>query len=480
MTAPAATTTPGIRWWHALLLFAGALTAFLLLPQRGVHGVDGNTFAVWVEEGNTGNYARHAAYLWLCSQVYSVFESTGITGHQALLITSALGSATGVLLLLFAFARLLPRDVPPLLGAAAALATPSYSYFATTGEIAGVLAVGVGLTWWLFARWCDRSTFARVALLGIGCGIAGAIHALGHLLTPVFVLTAAFLERAPKHGRFLQLTTLFGCHVATAVLLSTLLARDAAGQATDAADVIAEYWETFAPLTAPAVLWREWFLPFLPWSVGALVALLNPVPRRLALATLAAVLLYLAPNVVFLGYWQIDERGAYFGPLLPLAILTVAHSATFRAFVATALAGLVITAVALAPGWRNPVSPGFGAGIAELNAEQKIVLIVANREEIAGARSAVRDLVLMDIAAIVSAHQQQPEPTPFPAWFDTYHAQMTAAGMRTIVSAATGALLTTTGHPGLAPFWNEHVPAKYELVPIERQGFRGTLLRPRK
>ncbi len=471
---------PRLRAWQVVAVFGVALVVLLLGPQRGVHGVDGHTFAVWVEEGATAVYSRHIGYLWLCGLVYAGLEPAGATGHDALLVASALGSAGGLALLTLAFARLFPGRIHPVLGALAVVATPSWLYFATIGEIPGVLAAGVGLSWWLFARWLDRPTAIAAAALGVCTALTATLHALGHLLPIALPAVAFVLRRLPERGRVGQAVAMLVAHFGLATLLSVLLARGASGQADDIAFAFEERWATFAPLTTPAVFWREWIVPYLPWSIGAFVALAHPASRKVALAALVAFLLYLPANVVFLGFYELHERGAYFAPVAPLLFIAVAHRTTARRFLVIAAVGLVVTVISVAPGWRNPVPPEFGTGVAELNAERPLALVVANEDELAGARTATRGLVLMDLAAVVSAYEQQPKPKPgFAGWFDLWFGQLRRQGLDVVFSAATGAMLSTTEYPGMAAFWNEHLPQNYALAEVERLGFRGTFVRPK-
>lgn len=483
MPPPPRETLPAPRWWHAAAVFLGAVALFLLLPQRGVHGVDGNVFAVWIEEGDTSNYARHAAYLHLCGLAFAALEPFGASGHDALRLTSALGTALGLVFLLFAFARLAPPHVGgPLLPVLAVLFTPTTFYFATTGEIAGVFAAGVGLLWWTFARWLDRPSVATAACLGVAAAIAGALHALGHLMTPALLAAAALLRRLPAGRRGAQLVALVAAHAAVAVILSMLLTTGAGDQAADAADVIGEYWETFAPLTAPAVLFREWLLPYLPWSVGALLALSSRRSRPFALATLAMLALYLPPNVVFLGFHEIRESGAYFLPLGPLLVLATAQFVSARGFVLVVVIAATVTVLTVAPGWRHPVPPDFGAGVELLNTEQKVALVVGSRDELAGARTAVKGLMVMEFDSVVGAWAQIEPPAarpPFAEWFDGWHDTLARGGSTTVFSELAVSRLDADGYPLAPSFWHEHVPARYELTDVQRRGFRGVVLRRR-
>ena len=70
-----ATAPPG-GWLGSLTIAIAAFLLFLLLPQRTLHGVDGNQFVVWIEEGHL-DYARHVGYLHFCGFMHRILVAFG-------------------------------------------------------------------------------------------------------------------------------------------------------------------------------------------------------------------------------------------------------------------------------------------------------------------------------------------------------------------------------------------------------------------
>jgi hypothetical protein len=471
---------PAGHWLASFALAVAALALFVLLPQRTLHGVDGNQFVVWIEEGHY-DYPRHIGYLHACGLVHEMLARFGQPGgFLALRIASALGAAFGLFAVHRAFLRFLPgQHRSAAIAGIAVLLTPAWFFYATTAEIPGVFAAGAGLSWWLFARWLDAPSMVRAAALGAGCAAAGGLHSFGHLLTPSFVAIAWLWGRAPARGRWAQFALLAAVHAAIALSLPKLLGAGAAGQARDAVGHLEERWRTFAPSTTPIVFFREWIAPYAPWSVLALLGCLLPRPRRFAGAVLL-LLLHLPFNVLLLGYEQIDESGAYLIALLPPAVL-----ATLQLVPARALWPLVATTAALAvhlsaPGWQPPVAASFADGVAELHRERKIALVVADKAELDGARTAVPGLMVMNLAEVYGAFvQTRKQGQTFAAWFDEWFTTFGALGMPIVWSDSTRRFFDENGDPELRTFWTGHVPVRYRVTPVERRGFRGVWIEAR-
>lgn len=463
------------RWPTSLALAIAALALFVLLPQRTLHGVDGNQFVVWIEEGHY-DYPRHIGYLHVCGLVHEVLARFGQpSGFLALRIASALGAAFGLFAVHRAFLRFLPgQPRSAAIAALAVLVTPAWFFYATTAEIPGVFAAGAGLSWWLFARWLDAPSLGRAAALGAGCAAAGGLHSFGHLLTPAFVAIAWSWRAAPARGRWIQLAVLGAVHTAIALLLPKLLGAGAAGQAQDAVGHLEERWRTFAPSTTPIVFFREWVAPYAPWSVLALLACLLPAPRRWSLAVWLLLLLHLPVNVLLLGYEQIDESGAYLLALLPPAVLATLHLVPARALWPLAAVAAALAVHLAAPGWPQPIAASFGEGVAELHRERRIALVVAEKAELDGARTAVPGLMVMNLAEVFSAFVQNRKPDEtFAAWFDVWFAKFGALGMPIVWSDSTRRFFDENDDPELRAFWTGHVLARYRVTPADRRGFRG-------
>ncbi|MCA8976339.1 MAG: hypothetical protein KDC98_16590 [Planctomycetes bacterium] len=463
---------------RGIAIFTAALLLCLLLPQRTLHGVDGNTFVVWIESHDLGNYARHAAYLHLCGLVYGVIEPFGGGGYLALRVASALGTALGLVFLHRAFHEMMPSHArTPLAATIAVFVTPACFYYATSAEIPGVFFAGAGACWWAFARWLQRPTALRAAAIGVAAAIAGAIHSFGHLISPSLLLTALLLRRLPQSGRTRHGAAMLATHAAIALLLSLLLASGAGSQTADAVGHLEERWQTFAPFTAPTVLWREWILAYLPWSIGTFLALCAANSRPWALAALAMLALHLPLNVLLLGFHDINERGAYLIALAPAAVLATAWFVTARGFRLAIVASAVLTVLAVSPGWYDPVPPDFGAGIEQLNGEQRIALVVSTQAEMDGARTAVRGLMAIDLRMVIGAYVDRTDSAlSFAQWFDGWHDTLMRGGMVPVLSASSAEFFATVDDLQLRAFWRDHVPQRYESREVRRLGFSGVML----
>jgi hypothetical protein len=469
----ATTATPGAGWGPALLLAAAALLLFLALPQRTLHGADGDQFVVWLEQGRR-DYPRHVAYLHLAGLVFGAGRAFGIGAYQALLLTSALGSAFAVLCLHRAFAVLSPwtggRTLAPTL---AALVTAPGFFYATCAEIHGVFVAGAALSWWAFAHWLRRPRVARGLLTGAASGLAASVHAFGHLLPPLFVLAAVLLVRLPRQGRWRTVAALVGAHACLAALLGWWLGAGPAGPACDATQYVAEQLPWFAPATAPEVLLREWIAPYLPWSVLAVAGLLVARARPWACVTVAGLALHLPLTTLLLGHHHIDERGAYQLALVLPAIVTSLRLLPASAFWLAPIASASLAVVTTLPEWRTPVSAAFVRGVASLHAARPLVLVVA-RQELDGLRTQVPDLNVIDFAAALEAYRTEWEQAcTFDRWFDACYDEFERRGQQLLLSASVRARFAILPAPDIRRFWDQYVPQHYALVPERRFGFAG-------
>lgn len=463
------------------LLALTGLSLFLLLPQHTLHGPDGNQFAVWIEQGHD-NYPRHIAYLHVCGLIYSWLQPWGMTGFHALQLSSALGSAAALFSVHRAMRFLAAPGQRPLLLAVAVGLSPACFFYATCGEIPGVFAAGAGLSWWMFARWRTWPTARNAAALGLAIGLAGTLHSFGHILAVMFVLVAWALRALPRRGWLAQGTLLLLSQIGVAVLLAWWFGAGASGQARDAAHHLEERWRTFAPLSAPGVAFREWLLPYLPWSLLALPALCLPRARAWGLAALAALLVHLPFCVLLLGFHRIREDGAYLLPVAPAAVLAAAlllPRGWLCAAIAVAAAGAVWLA---APTWPEPMSPGYAAGVQALQREQPMMLVVGYRSELDAVRMQIANLSMLELVGTLQVYgleRERHQGLRLEDWFDSWCDTFRQMQLQVLFSQGACDLMAGSRDPELQAFWTGYVPQHYQLEPVVRLGFRGTWIRPR-
>jgi len=427
-------------------------------------------FAVWIETGYR-DYARHVAYLHFCGLVHDLF---GGSGFAALRLASAIGSAFGLFCLHRAFVRLpLGNLHSALVPALAVLVTPAWFFYATSAEVPGVFAAGVGASWWAFARWLDAPAPLRAIGLGAATAFAGSLHAFGHVLAPSFALIAIVWRALPATGRSLQLLCLLATHAVLAFAVSTLLGSGAGDQAHDAMGHLEERWATFAPQTVLTVFWREWLVPYGPWSIAAFAALAVLRARSWALAVVVLLAVHLPLVVLLLGFIDVDESGAYLLALALPAVLATAHLVPARSFVACLAASAALAACYAAPGWRDPISPEFSAGIAELYHDRRPAIVVIGPDELAGVRI-VPGAVAMELAGVVGVFMQsrQPDET-FEVFFDRWWASLESQQLPVLLTEATRDYFEKGPDRGLQTFWREHVLQRYRVTPEHRRGFHG-------
>ncbi len=468
----------GASWWTTAALASCALGLFLALPQHTLHGVDGDQFVVWIEQGRH-DYPRHVAYLHIAGAIFACLQPFGVSAFHALLLASALGSALAVLCLHRAFVLLTPATVAPAVApTVAALATAPCFFYATCAEIHGVFVAGAGAAWWAFARFLRQPGSGRAALVGIAGGAAASVHAFGYLLLPMFAAAALVLRSVSWRWRSagLSLATAAGGHLAIAALTSWWFTHGVDGQARDITLFVVRQWQEFAPATAPDVLVREWLLPFAPWSLLSLAGLFVARSRPWALVALVGVVLHLPVTTLLLGYHRIDEGGAYHLALVLPAIvssLLLLRGGWF--WLAVVASGALALATAM-PEWPAPTDPAFVQGVAELQAERPMGLIVS-RQELEGVRTGVRDAIAIDLAAALELYlEEKQRGYDLPSWFDLWFDQFDQHGRPLLLSARVCDYFAATADPEVRAFWDRHVPQRYAVVPVARVGFRGAWL----
>ncbi len=467
------------RWTESLGLFLLVSSVFLLLPQRTLHGVDGEVFLSWVEQGRY-DYPRHVAYLHVVGALHKIGAPLGLTALEALLLASALGSGLAAVCLHRMFRLLAPK--PFRSGALPALAAMSAGpclYYATCAEIHGVFAGPTAAAWWAFARLLLEPKWSRAVAVGLCTGLAASVHAFGHVLLPTIAL-AAFCWGGPRRG----IPTRWwiwvgGIHCASAAGVAAMLGAGATGQAEDILRYCSQQIVDFDFCSAPDVFLREWVLPGAPWSVAAAVGLFVRRARSWATATLWALMLHMPMAVLLLGHHRIDEGGAYLIGVVPLAVLVGVRVLRLREFALSTVVGLLLSLAHVAPQWKEPVSPEFVQDFAAIQARHKVALIVGKRHELDGVRTGVPGAVVIDLGAALHLWLEEREKgVTLAQWFDAWAARFSAADLPVLMSRSALDFFAGTPEPEVRAFWDEHLPQRYSVVPENRRDFRGAFVLP--
>src|SRR5262249_14379795 len=148
----------------------------------------------------------------------------------------------------------------------------------------------------------------------------------------------------------------------------------------DAWGHLVERWATFAPATAPVVCWREWLLPYAPWSLLALGGLSVARCRPWAKLLLAGLLLHLPFTVLLVGYIAAGEDGMYHLALAVPAVVVATQLLGPRAYALAAACGAALTLGFVAPHWPQPGTAAFGAGLQSLRQEGRFLLVATEAE----------------------------------------------------------------------------------------------------
>lgn len=466
-----------LRLDHSLGVFLVALSVFLLLPQRTLHGVDGDVFVAAVEQGQR-SYPRHIAFLHVVGFVHSLCRPLGQSAYQSLLLTSALGSALAAVFLHRMFRLLSPRPfrsgrAPAL----AALTTGPCFYYATCAEIHGVFAAGAAASWWALARLLHQPSLGRAVALGLATGLAASVHAFGHVLLPT-VAAAAFLYGAHRRGVAPWWVVPAGAvHVATAALVAASLGGGCSSQAADALAYLGAQGDGLDAWMVLEVLVREWLAPCAPWSLCALVGLCFRRSRLWSLVALSGLFLHLPVAALLLGQHRIDEGGAYLLAVVPAAVLAATRLFRFREFALLTVAGAALSCMQALPQWQEPAAAEFVAGVRALDAQQKLALVVGRRHELDGVRIGLEGAVVLDLVSALHVYLEQRQGgKTLGAFFADWQQTCERAGRALCLSQSAVDLLEQTPEPEFREFWQDEAPGRFALAPVACRGFQGVLV----
>ncbi|MFY9344662.1 MAG: hypothetical protein WAT39_19370 [Planctomycetota bacterium] len=458
---------------------AGLLAAlFLACRQERLHPVDPGTFIELLQNGEYAQYDRHVAFLPLVAAVMWLF---GTGAYQAMVLTTAVGSATGCFFLHRAARRLVRPAPDAMLVVLAVALTPAVLYYATAVEIHGVFFAGAGAAWWAFARWHDRPGPAAAALLGAMCGLAATLHSYGALLPPTFAGTAWALRCWPRRNLLGQALAGTAGFVAAAAFVAWPLRGDAAAQAGAAAQFLGDWIIGIAIADFPRLLASEWLLPFAPWSLLALGALGPARSRPWAMACLAGLAVHLPVTMLLLSRGTgVSESGAYHLSLAVPAVLAAGAWLSRRAFVVALVASALIGSVWLAPRLRSAYSPQFVAGLAELQQERKFTLL-ASTGELEGVRKHFSGIPCFDalehLQVFSGSAQCRNGTVTLARWFDACANIVEAAGAPWLITDAACEALAGSVRADVRSLVSEHVLRNYRQEPVHRAGLHGLLLK---
>jgi hypothetical protein len=464
----------------SLLLFVVAVGVFSLLHQRAMHGEDTRLFVLWLGAGERSGLYRHFLFLPVVEGLGAVLRPFGASWFTVLWVAAAGGTSLGLVCLHRAARLLLPPDAAMWLPVALAL-VPGWFFFATAAEVHGLFVLPLGLAWWAFARWSVRPTWVRAGGVGIGCGLAAALHFSGYALLPSLVATAWLLRLLP-FAAFVGHAAVMSAALLVTVTVSSLTLGLTPWVQFTAAVQFGESWsDRLHGDEVLGVVFREFVRPFLPWSVIAVLFWRLPAARPWALAALVTLALHAVPPILALANPErLVEHGAYATAFAVPLVLLALHGLSRRAFVAGVVASAGL-ALCLQVGRLVPVfDPDFVTSVQALRAERgPLALIVGSHStDMEALTIGLEDQLYID-SDKVQAWFGDPLGLPLPQWFDAMTGVL--AGGRTLVVCASGReAFAQHGHAAVRALWDGHLVHAYTIEAIERPALRAWVLVPRK
>ncbi|HEU4418861.1 MAG TPA: hypothetical protein VFT55_07970 [Planctomycetota bacterium] len=480
---PAPSTPAAQGFWPSAALASAALLLTLCLRQRALHGEDTRLFVMWLGAHDLDALPRHFAFLPLVSGLGSLLRPLGLRWFDVMLVAAAIGSAVGVFALHRAGRRLCPPGVAWWLPAAL-LAVPAWLFFATAAEIHGVFLGPLGLCWWAFARWSASPVLRWALLAGLGSGVAAALHFTGHFLALSLVATAACLRATAWRTWLLHSVCLVLGHAAATAAIALLLGLSPLVQFTAASSFAGSWSAIFHADQMPLVAWEELMMPFLPWSVLALLALRARSSRPWALAALVTALLHTPITFSILSHpGHIPEHGAYLLTWAVPAVLASMRSLPRAGFVAAMAASTALALWLLAPRLVRAYDPEFAAGVLELRQERRFTMLVAScSTDIDALAIGVEDQLFLESDAVkawVDFESPKPDGKSLPQWFDEQLRLFEQLQQPLLICASARTRWSLDPHEAVHSLWRSHVEANYDLEAVDRRGLHGWFLRPR-
>ncbi|MCB9872380.1 MAG: hypothetical protein H6837_21175 [Planctomycetes bacterium] len=489
MTQPATAESRPSNWlpWGVAALCG---LVYLGLGQGALYG-DGVGILLELHEHHALDSRAHFLYGPIVVGLWRMMEPWGVSLYRVALAASALGTAVGVGCLLQASRALFDGWRPAVWCAVLVATCPSVLFYATVVEHHGVFFAFAGLALLAMVRLAVRPGVGRAVSFGISTALAALTHATAHLLPWVGVALFPLLVRgdSPKLPlrRVLLLAAVVACtHLAVATgTLGLLRALGLASASVGfAAERLVQLVERDLPrlVHTPDKVLREWLWPFLPVSIGCLLALRRRSERRLAVVLQLLVLPYAMLTAVLV---YDDEFGAYILPLAwPAAVLTVRtiHGRWLP---------LLLVAAALVGGvrlWRHETISCTRQAARALTAERgerDLFLLPVTTEDLELCFVGLPGVPFYYLPQLVRYPREAVQaflPQLDPQLDQRIDAEL-AAG-RTVVLTESGRLAlrsasaaTVSGAPRLVA---DHLEARYRTDPITAPGFSGWRLVARR
>jgi hypothetical protein len=477
-------STPAAEsFWPSAALASATLLLVLCLRQRALHGEDTRLFVMWLGAHDLHALPRHFGFLPLVSGLGSLLRPLGLHWFDVMLVASAIGSAVGVFALHRAGRRLCPPGVAWWLPVAL-LAVPAWFFFATAAEIHGVFLGPLGLAWWAFARWSTRPALRWAMLAGLGSGAAASLHFTGHFLALSLVATAACLRVAGWRTCVQHSVGLALGHAAAIAVIALLLGLSPLVQFTAASSFAGSWSAIFHADQMALVAWEELVMPFLPWSVLALLALRAPSSRPWALAALATALLHAPPTFSVLSHpGHIPEHGAYLMTYAVPAVLASMRSLPRASFVAAIVASAALALWLQTPRLVRVYDPEFAAGVLELRQQRRFTMLVASYSpDIEALSIGVEDQLFLEsdtVKAWVDFESTKPKGKSLSQWFDEQLQLFEQMQQPLLICESARARWNLDPHEAVHSLWRGVIETNYDLEAVNRRGLHGWFLRRR-
>lgn len=498
-----APVAPPARARDGGLIALGLLALYVALAQGTFYKVDGQAL---IELSSNGwvHHPYHHFYLGELWLLRSACEPLGLGIYRTACLLSALGTATGVLLIHGATRVLgLARPTCNLTALAFGL-SPGVMFYATIVEVHGPFlpfAGGAALA----LAWCGKTLQWRAAVVaGLSLTLAYLAHPSGALmgaLLPSLAWSAA--DGALPGPRLVRWRALaISCAVAAASALAAIAVLPAvlqrlAGLLVDPL-ATAGGWQNFGtgrlvdPLLTLRTLSLEWVLPALPMSLVALAGLLRRRTRTGAVLLGLGVLPYvLSAQLMLAGY---TERGAYLLPALwPTALVALSLLTGQRKLVMVMLGLAAGLGIGQVKEHDHPErARAFAEGVAQIARGAPVFLVTGDEYDYA---ARVMYMPTTPQYFLTLAVGQSPDAMQASlSSFDAEVGRMLRQGWCVLVTEAARAglnLAVETGQwdvshdpplrtpaPGAAALLH-HLETTYKLVPAQAAGFSGYLLQHR-